>query len=247
MKIRSFEQYQKDYKRSVEEPENFWAEVAGNFSWRKKWDRVLKWNFKEPKIEWFLGGKLNITENCLDRHLETLGDKTAILWEPNDPREPNRTLTYNDLFHEVCRFSNVLKILGIQKGDRVCLYMPMIPELVVAVLACARIGAIHSVVFAGFSARALADRIQDASCRLVITTDGGHRGSKTIALKDIVDEAFKTCPSVQNCVVYKHTDQNISWQKGRDLWWHDLMAKAKDDCEPETMDSEDPLFILYTS
>lgn len=247
MRITSFEQYHKDYKHSVEDPEGFWGKIAGHFSWRKKWDKVLKWNFKEPKIEWFLNGKLNITENCLDRHLETSGDKIALLWEPNDSKEPHRTLTYRQLFVEVCRFANVLKNLGIQKGDRVCLYMPMIPELVVAVLACARIGVIHSVVFAGFSARALADRVHDASCRLVITTDGGHRGPKTIALKDIVDEALKTCPSVEHCVVYKHTGQNISWQKNRDLWWRDLMANTKDYCEPEIMDAEDPLFILYTS
>lgn len=247
MRITSFEQYQKDYKHSVEDPEGFWGKIAGHFSWSKKWDKVLKWNFKEPKIEWFLNGKLNITENCLDRHLETSGDKIALLWEPNDSKEPHRTLTYRQLFVEVCRFANVLKTLGIQKGDRICLYMPMIPELVVAVLACARIGAIHSVVFAGFSARALADRVHDASCRLVITSDGGHRGPKTIALKEIVDEALKSCPSVEHCVVYKHTGQTIPWQNNRDLWWRDLMANTKDYCEPEIMDAEDPLFILYTS
>src|SRR6187399_418491 len=195
--IKSEEQYKKAYRDSVDRPEEFWASVAENFQWRKKWDKVLEWNFKEPNIKWFQGAKLNITENCLDRHLETLRDKPAIIWEPNDPKEDHRILTYRQLYKKVCQFANVLKNNGAKKGDRICIYMPMVPELAIALLACARIGAIHSVVFGGFSFQSLSDRINDAQCSIVVTADGGFRGAKVISLKSIVDEALAQCDSVE--------------------------------------------------
>ncbi|MFM2290759.1 MAG: acetate--CoA ligase [Bacteroidota bacterium] len=246
-KITSLEQYHEVYQYSVEQPEQFWASVADSFLWRKTWDKVLEWNFKEPDVKWFLNGKLNITENCLDRHLEKNGDKPAIIWEPNDTNGQSRTLTYKELHAEVCRFSNVLQNNGVQKGDRVCLYLPMVPELAIAVLACARVGAIHSVVFAGFSANSISDRINDATCKVLVTADGLYRGNKTVSLKNICDEALQTTPSIQKVIVYKHTAEAVNMQPGRDVWWHSEMQKAAKDFEAVEMDSEDPLFILYTS
>jgi len=245
--ITSFEEYQREYARSVQDPESFWAGHAENFVWRKKWDRVLQWNFEDPDVKWFLGGKLNITENCLDRHLAERGDQVAILWEPNNPGEDSRKLSYRELFTEVCRFANVLKNKGVKKGDRICLYMPMVPELAIAVLACARIGAIHSVVFGGFSYQSLAGRIQDADCSLVVTADGAFRGAKEIPLKPVVDEALVTCPTVKDVLVLRRTGGKISMTEGRDTWWHDELERAGTACEAEIMDAEDMLFILYTS
>jgi acetyl-CoA synthetase len=251
MKITSFEDYQETYKRSVENPEEFWADIAGNFQWRKPWIKVLEWNFEEPSIKWFKGAKLNITENCLDRHLEKLGDKPAIIWEPNDPAEDHRVLTYRQLHDKVCQFANVLKNNGAKKGDRICIYMPMVPELAIAVLACARIGAIHSVVFGGFSAQSIADRIKDAQCNIVITADGGFRGTKEIPLKNVIDDALVQCPSVKKVIVLTRSRTPISMIKGRDLWWEDEIKKVETQgnvkCEAEEMDAEDMLFILYTS
>lgn len=247
LRINTFEDYQAAYDRSVENPETFWAEQAETFQWRKKWDKVLEWNFKEPNVKWFLGGKMNITENCLDRHLATQPDKAAIIWEPNDPNEKAITYTYKELHTEVCRMANVLKANGIVKGDRVCFYMPMVPELAIAVLACARIGAIHSVVFAGFSATALADRINDASCKMVICSDGNFRGAKQIPVKQVVDDALKHTTSIEKVLVQKRTGQDISWDAGRDVWIHEALKGVNDECEAEEMDSEDMLFILYTS
>jgi acetyl-CoA synthetase len=246
-RINSFKQYEIQYKKSIEHPEDFWAEQAGEFTWKKKWDTVLKWNFRDPKVEWFIGGKLNITENCLDRHLETRGDQVAYYWEPNDPQEPTVRLTYRQLYEQVCKFANVLKNNGAKKGDRICIYMPMVPELTIAVLACARIGAIHSVVFGGFSANALSDRIKDSSCTIVITTNISVRGPKNISLKEVVDEALQTAPSVQKVIVTERKPVSTTMIKDRDVWYHDEMKKVNAVCPAETMDAEDLLFILYTS
>ncbi len=249
--IKSFDEYQEAYKKSVEEPEAFWGEVADNFFWKRKWNNVLKWNFKDPDIKWFEGGKLNITENCLDRHIYQLGDQPAIIWEPNDPSEAHRVLTYKQLLQKVEQFANVLKNNNIRKGDRVCIYLPMVPELVIAVLACARIGAIHNVVFGGFSARSIADRINDADCKLVITADGGFRGQKILELKSIVDDALMQCDSVERVIVLTRTRTPVSMIKGRDVWWEDEIKKVETQGNPaypaEEMDAEDTLFILYTS
>ncbi|MBL4623941.1 MAG: acetate--CoA ligase, partial [Flavobacteriales bacterium] len=246
-KINSFEEYQTEYAKSVDNPEAFWAEQAQTFQWKKQWDKTLEWNFEEPRINWFAGGKLNITENCIDRHLTERGDKTAILWEPNDPSEPAIHITYKELHERVCKFANVLKNNGSKKGDRICLYMPMVPELAIAVLACARIGAIHSVVFAGFSAKALADRINDAKCNILLTSDGGFRGAKTIDLKSIADEALQNCPSIQKSIVLKRIDSTVVMKEGRDVWLHEELEKVDANCIAEEMDAEDSLFILYTS
>ncbi len=246
-RITTFEQYQQAYKNSVENPEAFWAEQAELFTWRRKWDKTLEWNFNEPDVKWFSGGKLNITENCLDRHLEKRGDQTALIWEPNNPDEAAKKISYKELHSEVCRFANVLKHNGAKKGDRICIYMPMVPELTIAVLACARIGAIHSVVFGGFSFKSLSDRIQDADCNIVITADGGFRGAKDIPLKSVVDEALEICASVKKVIVLKRTHTNVIMKKDRDIWWQEEMEKVSDVCPAETMDSEDTLFILYTS
>lgn len=245
--ITTYEAYQEAYQKSVDQPEAFWAEVASNFQWRKSWNKVLDWNFAEPKISWFDGAQLNITENCLDRHLAEHGNKLALIWEPNDPKERFVRYTYRELHEQVCRFGNVLRNNGIQKGDRVCIYMPMIPELVVAVLACARVGAVHSVVFAGFAAHSVADRINDSGCKMVITADALNRGAKQIPCKAVVDEALADCESVQKVIVFERVGWPVTMVAGRDVWWHDEMKNASAHCEAEVMDAEDMLFILYTS
>jgi len=245
--INNIDDYHKAYAHSVEKPEEFWAQVANDFVWHKKWDSVLEWDFTKPEVKWFRGGVMNITENCLDRHLENNGDDTALIWEPNEPTDPALHISYRELHEQVCRFANVLKNHGIQKGDRVCIYMPMVPELAVSILACARIGAVHSVVFAGFSSTSLADRINDASCKMVITSDGGFRGAKTINLKGIVDEALENTPSVENVIVLARTNEAINMKEGRDHWWHDVAKGVSAECPAEPMDAEDMLFILYTS
>jgi len=249
--IKSLEEYQSVYKKSVEDPEGFWGNMAEHFYWRRKWDKVLQWNFSEPDVKWFIGGKLNITENCLDRHLKERADQPAIIWEPNDPNEKYRTLTYKDLHFKVSQFANVLKNNDVKKGDRVCIYMPMVPELAIAVLACARIGAIHSVVFGGFSAQSIADRIQDAQCSIVVTSDGGFRGNKEIPLKAVIDDALATSPSVKKVIVLTRTHMPVSMISGRDVWWEEEIKKVEmqgnPDCPAEIMDAEDMLFILYTS
>ncbi len=245
--ISTFEEYKSVYAKSVDNPQEFWARIAENFTWFEKWDKVLEWDFDKPEIKWFLNAKLNISENCLDRHLEPRGDQPAIIWEPNDPTEGSMSITYRELHKGVCQFANVLKNNRVQKGDRVCVYMPMVPELAIAVLACARIGAVHSVVFAGFSSSSLADRINDSECRIVLTSDGSYRGDKTIGLKEIVDSALEQCPSIERAIILERTGEEVNMVLGRDVWWHDELAKVADQCDPEIMDSEDLLFILYTS
>lgn len=249
--INSFEEYQQVYKESVENPEAFWASVAENFVWKKKWDKVLDWNFTEPKNEWFKGGKLNITENCLDRHLAERGNVPAIIWESNDPNEKQRILTYSILHKRVCQFAQVLINNGVQKGDRVCVYMGMIPELTIAILACARIGAIHSVIFGGFSAQSIADRLYDAQSEFIITCDGAFRGGKDIPLKSVIDDALIGNRTVRKVIVYTRTRTPISMIKGRDVWWEDEMRHVEEmgikEMDAVEMDAEDPLFILYTS
>ena len=246
-KINSLKEYKEEYRKSLDSPEDFWSKKAESFTWKKKWDKVLKWEFQTPQVEWFIGGQLNITENCLDRHLETMGDHTAIIWEPNDPNEDTVRITYKELHKRVCSFANVLKRNGGKKGDRICLYMPMTPELAIATLACARIGAIHSVVFAGFSARSLEDRIKDATCNIIVTADGGYRGAKTIELKQIVDKALETCPSIEKSIVLKRTGGKVNMKSGRDVWLHEELEHVNNICPAETMKSEDALFVLYTS
>ncbi|MCE3297088.1 MAG: acetyl-coenzyme synthetase [Crocinitomicaceae bacterium] len=246
LQIKSFEEYEEKYRKSVENPEAFWADIAEYFYWQKKWDKVLEWNFSEPKIEWFKGAKLNITENIFDRQLSKIGDKKAIIWEPNNPGEQEKNYTYRELYEKVCEFANGLRALGIQKGDRVCIYLPMIPELAVAVLACARIGAVHSVVFAGFSATALSDRVNDAQAKLVITADGLNRGAKQIPLKSVVDDALKNCTSVAHVIVYDCLGSAIN-KTDKDLSWEEVIQGQPKECPAESMDAEDMLFILYTS
>ena len=246
-KISTLGGYIFEYQKSITNPTGFWTNIAESFYWRKKWDTVLDWNFSEPSIQWFINGKLNITENIFERYQFHRGDQPAIIWEPNDPSEEFVTLTYNQLFERVKKFSNVLLSLGVKKGDRVAIYMPMIPELPIAMLACARIGAIHSVVFGGFSAQSLSERIQDAGATLLITADGGYRGPKTIAIKEIADEAMDHCSCVKTAIVARRTGENVNMQAGRDIWWHDLEETASSVHKAEEMDSEDPLFILYTS
>lgn len=245
--IKTFNEYHSEYKKSVDSPELFWAEVAEDFHWQKKWDKVLNWNFTEPKIEWYTGAQLNITENCLDRHIATRADQTAIIWEPNDPNEKARHISYGELFSSVKKFANVLLANGIKKGDRVCIYLPMIPEAAVAMLACARVGAIHSIVFAGFSAQSISDRVNDSNCKMIITADGFYRGEKKFDLKQIVDTAIKATTSIEKCIVFNHRNFPINMESGRDIWWHDELAKVNDTNTAESMDAEDPLFILYTS
>ena len=246
--IKSLEEYFQVYRNSVRNPTTFWEEIAEeHFVWRKRWDNVLSWDFNKPEVKWFKGAQLNITENCIDRHLHTRGDKTAILFEPNNPDEPAQHITYKALSKRVNKFANVLKSKGVKKGDRICIYLPMIPELAVSVLACARIGAIHSVVFAGFSSNALATRIKDSDCKMVITSDGSFRGGKTIDLKGIVDVGLKSCGCVESVLVAKRINSDINMVEGRDEWLQPLLDSSSDVCEAEIMDAEDPLFILYTS
>ena len=253
--ITSQAQYEQAYKESIENPEKFWAAIAEHFQCRKKWDKVLEWNFNEPKIEWFKGGKLNITENCIDRHLSTLGEKPAIIWEPNDPTDRVRIVTYNRLHKRVCQVAQMLRNNGVQKGDRVCIYMGMVPELAYAVLGCARIGAIHSVIFGGFSAQSIADRVDDAKAEYIITCDGAYRGDKVIPLKSVIDDALIGNKTVKRVIVFTRTRTPVSMIKGRDVWWEDEMDIAEDQIENNSvinspaveMDAEDPLFILYTS
>ena len=253
--IKSQEQYEMAYRVSVNQPEQFWALIAENFQWRKKWDKVLEWNFKEPNIKWFQGAKLNITENCIDRHLKTMGEKTAFIWEPNDPNDRVRVVTYNRLHKRVCQVAQMLKNNGVKKGDRVCIYMGMVPELVYAILGCARIGAIHSVIFGGFSAQSIAGRLEDAQAEYIITCDGAYRGGKDIPLKSVIDDALVGNKIVKKVIVYTRTRTPVSMIKGRDLWWEDEMEHAETQVEKdgtvsfpaEEMDAEDPLFILYTS
>ncbi|MGN6166027.1 MAG: acetate--CoA ligase, partial [Flavisolibacter sp.] len=253
--ITSIDEYKKAYQKSIEQPETFWSEVAESFYWRKKWDKTLQWNFKEPNVKWFQGGKLNITENCIDRHLKEMGDKPAIIWEPNNPEDRVRVVTYNRLHKRVCQFAQVLKNNGVKKGDRVCIYMGMVPELAYAVLGCARIGAIHSVIFGGFSAQSIADRLEDADAEYIVTCDGAYRGEKVIPLKDVIDDALIGNKTVKRVIVYTRTRTAVSMIKGRDVWWEDEMEHAETQveknnvvsCPAEEMDAEDPLFILYTS
>ncbi len=252
--IKSLEEYKKAYQQSIDDPEKFWGDIASNFTWRRRWDKVLNWDFKEPKIEWFAGGKLNITENCLDRHLPSLAEKPAIIWEPNNPEERTRVVTYERLHKRVCQFAQVLKNNGVKKGDRVCIYMGMVPELAYAVLACARIGAIHSVIFGGFSAQSIADRLEDAKAEFIVTCDGAYRGGKDIPLKSVIDDALIGNKTVKRVIVYTRTRTPVSMIKGRDVWWEDEMRAVTESGEQaegygqiEVMDAEDPLFILYTS
>ncbi len=239
--------YKRAYEQSVAHPEDFWSEIASDFVWKRKWDKVLEWDFKNAEVKWFIGGKMNITENCIDRHLAERADQTAVIWEPGDPGQKARMITYQQLHDEVCKVSNVLKSHGVRKGDRVCIYMPMVPELAYAVLACARIGAVHSVVFAGFSAGSLADRINDAGCKMVLTADGAFRGDKKVDLKKIVDEAVDKCPSVEKVLMLERIASKPSMKAGRDFDWQEEMNKADANCKAEEMDAEDLLFILYTS
>lgn len=245
-RIHTLSGYFYEYQKSVTEPENFWARIADSFYWRKRWDKILKWNFEGPQVQWFVNAKLNITENIFEKNLFTNGDRTAIIWEPSEPGESARHITYAELYREVCRFSNVLLSKGIGKGDRVIIYMPMIPEAAVAMLACARIGAIHSVVFAGFSSTALSDRINDCEAKAILTSDGNFRGNKKIPVKAVVDEALEKS-SVETVIVCKRTGQEITMQPGRDFWWHEVTEGVSEKNAAEEMDSEDPLFILYTS
>ena len=246
-RINSLQEYKEAYQKSVEQPEQFWNDIAENFNWRSKWDKVVDWSFTDYNVKWFDGATLNITENCIDRHLPAKAKDVAFIWESNFDDRPNRTITYQQLHDEVCRVANTLKQLGVKKGDRVCIYLPMIPEAVFAMLACARIGAVHSVVFAGFSASALAGRIQDCDCKVVITSDGSYRGDKVINLKNVVDEALETCASVTSVLLYEHTGTAIHMDQQRDVWWHKSVPFENAMCEPEIMNSEDMLFILYTS
>ncbi|MCC6180443.1 MAG: acetate--CoA ligase [Bacteroidia bacterium] len=247
IKINSFEEYKEHYKLSVEQPEKFWDYIANEFVWHKKWTKTLEWNFEEPKINWFINGQLNITQNCIDRHLPQYANKTAFIFEPNNPNEKNEIISYQKLHDEVCRLANVLLKMGVNKGDTVCIYMPMIPQAVYAMLACARIGAIHSVVFGGFSSNALKDRINDAKCKIILTTDGAYRGNKVIPMKETIDEALTHCDSVKNVLVYKRTNTKVTMLNNRDLDWEEEIKNQPTICEPVFVDSEHPLFILYTS
>ncbi len=246
-RIKSLSEYFKKYELSQKDPEKFWSEIADSFTWKKKWDKVLEWNFKNVDINWFKNAKLNITENIFERNLKDRGGKTAIIWEPNDPNESAIHLSYQELYEMTCKFSNALKKKGVKKGDRIIIYMPMVPEAAIAMLACARVGAIHSVVFAGFSSSSLADRINDCQAKMVLTSDGNFRGSKTISVKPIVDQALEKCSTIENVIVLERTKQTVNMVEGRDHWWHDCVKEESIECEAESLDSEDMLFILYTS
>jgi acetyl-CoA synthetase len=249
--IRSYEEYQEQYRQSIDHPEIFWGSVGGSFQWQRPWDKVLNWNFEDPRVRWFEGGKLNVTENCLDRHLEKLADKPAIIWEPNDPAEASRSITYKQLALDVAQFAHVLQRNGVKKGDRVCIYMGMVPELAIAILGCARICAIHSVIFGGFSAQSIADRLQDAGARFIVTADGAYRGNKSIPLKDIIDDALVQCPFVEKVIVHRRTHTPVSMLHERDVFWADEVAEVHAEglstFPAAEMEAEDPLFILYTS
>jgi acetyl-CoA synthetase len=241
------ELYESMYRRSVEDPDGFWTEMAHSFlSWDKTWDSVVDCDFRRGEANWFSGGKLNVSYNCIDRHLPQRAEQTALLWEGDDPGD-SKAISYSELKEQVCRLANALKARGVQKGDRVCIYMPMIPEAAYAMLACTRIGAVHSVVFGGFSPEALKDRILDSDCQTLITADEGVRGGKTVPLKANADTALRACPNVHTCLVVKRTGGDIRWQEERDVWYHEALDKASNECTPESMDAEDPLFILYTS
>jgi len=246
-RITSLSDYFKKYEQSEKDPEKFWSEIADTFIWKKKWDKVLDWDFESVDIKWFKNAKLNITENIFERNLKDRGDKTAIIWEPNDPNEPSIHLTYNELYEETCKFSNALRDKGVKKGDRVIIYMPMVPEAAIAMLACARVGAVHSVVFAGFSSISLADRINDCQAKMILTSDGNFRGNKTIPVKPVVDEALEKCSTIESVIVLERTKQKVDMTEGRDYWWHDCINGISSQCVPEILDSEDMLFILYTS
>jgi len=246
-RIHTLSGYIHEYQRSVHQPEQFWSRIADSFHWKKRWDKTVEWNFEEPKIEWFKGAKLNITENILEKNLFTLGDKPAIIWEPNEPGDENQIISYRQLYEKVNQFSNAMKAKGVKKGDRVIIYMPMVPEVAIAMLACARIGAVHSVVFAGFSSNALADRINDCQAKMVLTSDGNFRGSKSIPVKAVVDEALEKTTTIENVIVYKRTGEDVQMKSGRDIWWEDAIKGQSTECPAETMDAEDMLFILYTS
>jgi len=245
--ISNFDEYQRTYRQSVETPEVFWETIANEFVWRKKWNEVVSWDFHAADVKWFSGGKLNITENCIDRHLPQRARQTAILWEPNNPEEEARSITYQELQEQVGKVGNMLRNFGVKKGDRVCIYMPMVPELAFAVLGCARIGAVHSVIFAGFSAGSIADRINDSGCKLILTADGAFRGEKKTDLKAIIDEALPRCPTIEKAIVFERIKSNPPMKPGRDVWWHEAMANVSASCAAEEMDAEDLLFILYTS
>ena len=246
-KISSLSEYFVEYQKSIDQPEKFWSDIAETFKWKKTWDKVLSWNFNGPDLKWFLNAKLNITENIFERNIEKFGNKTAIIWEPNDPNEKSLKITYNELFQKTCQFSNVLQDLGISKGDRVIIYMPMIPEAAIAMLACARVGAVHSVVFAGFSSSALADRINDCQAKMVITSDGNFRGKKNIEVKAVVDRAIEKTKTIEKVIVCKRTKAVVNMKSGRDFWWHEVVKNQSSDHKATILDSEDLLFILYTS
>ncbi|MDC0879678.1 acetate--CoA ligase, partial [Flavobacteriaceae bacterium] len=246
-RIKTLSEYFKKYELSEKDPESFWSEIADSFTWKKKWDKVLDWDFEKANTKWFQNAKLNITENIFERNLKERGSKTAIIWEPNDPSEPSIHLTYQELYEETCKFSNALRSKGIKKGDRVIIYMPMVPEAAIAMLACARVGAVHSVVFAGFSSTSLADRINDCQAKMVLTSDGNFRGNKTIPVKSVVDEALEKSSTIESVIVLERTKQTINMFEGRDHWWHDCIKEESNVCEAEVLDSEDMLFILYTS
>ncbi|ADR21908.1 acetyl-coenzyme A synthetase [Marivirga tractuosa] len=246
-RIHTLSGYIHEYQRSVHQPEQFWSRIADSFHWKKRWEKIVEWNFEEPKIEWFKGAKLNITENILEKHLFTMGDKPAIIWEPNEPGDENQTITFRQLYEKVNQFANAMKAKGIKKGDRVIIYMPMVPEAAIAMLACARIGAVHSVVFAGFSSNALADRINDCQAKMVLTSDGNFRGAKSIPVKAVVDEALVKTKTIENVIVFKRTGEGVEMKAGRDIWWEDAIKGQSTECSAEVMDAEDMLFILYTS
>ena len=246
-KISSLSEYFVEYQKSIDHPEKFWSDIAETFKWQKPWDKVLSWNFNGPDLKWFLNAKLNITENIFERNIEKFGNKTAIIWEPNDPNEKSLQITYNELFQKTCQFSNVLQDKGISEGDRVIIYMPMIPEAAIAMLACARVGAIHSVVFAGFSSSALADRINDCQAKMVITSDGKYRKKKNIEVKAVVDRALEKTKTIEKVIVCKRTKAEVNMKSGRDFWWHEVIKDKSSENKATILDSEDLLFILYTS